>query len=92
MNDVITLKRSFLRPELVEATMFLKLNMSLILNNPTNVVESLIWSTLIPSCLDLPDDIDDSDDNENEEDDDDNDDDLSLVPVESEEADYMCWF
>ena len=92
MNDVITLKRSSLKPELVEATMFLKLNMSLILNNPTNVTESPIWNTLIPYCLELPDDIDDSDDNENEEDDDDNDDDLSPVPVESEEASYMCWF
>ena len=55
-------------------------------NNPGDVTESPIRSTLIPSCLELPDDIDDSNDNENEEDDDDKDDDLSLVPVESEEA------
>ena len=52
----------------------------------------------------LPYDIHDANDNEYEEDDgeeedndDDNDDDdevdeLSLVPVESKETDYMCWF
>jgi hypothetical protein len=48
--------------------MFLKLNMSLIPNNPTDGAESLIWNTLIPSRPELPDDIDDSNDNENEED------------------------
>ena len=91
MNDVIAPNRSSLKPRLVEAAMFLKLNMSLILNNPTNVPESLIWNTLIPSCPKFPNDIDDSDDNQNEEDDDDNDDDdLSPVPVESEEANYTC--
>ena len=42
MNDVIAPNRSSLKPRLVEAAMFLKLNMSLILNNPTNVPESLI--------------------------------------------------
>ena len=61
--------------------------MSLILNNPTVVVESPIWSALNPSRPQLPDDIDDSDDNENEEDGD-----LSPMPVESDEADYMCRF
>ena len=57
-------------------------------------MESSIWNTLIPSCPELPDDIDDSDDNENEDDEEDddnnNDDDLSPVPVEIEEVDYMC--
>jgi hypothetical protein len=94
MNDVIAPKQSSLRPRLVEATMFLKLNMSMIPNNPTYVVESPIWNTLIPSRPELPNDIDDSDDNENEENDDeveeDDDDDLSLMLVESEEANYMC--
>ena len=71
MNDVIAFKRSSLIPRLVEAAMFLKVNISLIPNNPTNVVESSIRNTLIPSRLELPDDIDNSDDNENEEDDDD---------------------
>ena len=79
---------------------FLKLNLSLIPNNPTCVAESLVWNTLSPSRSKLPDDIDDSDDNENEEQDDDDDDDedgnddddLSLVLVESEEVDYVCWF
>ena len=33
MNDVIAPKQSSLKPGLVEATMFLKLNMSLIPNN-----------------------------------------------------------
>ena len=77
--------------------MFSKLNKSPIPNNTTNVANSSIWSTLIPSCPELPDDIDDSNDKENEEEDDDNeddddedDDDLSQVPIESEEADYTC--
>ena len=77
--------------------MFLKLYMSLIPNNLIDFAKSLIWNTLIPSPLELPDDIDNLDDNENEEegddddnDDDDDDDDLSLVQVESEGADYMC--
>ena len=66
--------------------------MSLIPNNPTDVGKSpIFWNTLIPSCPELPDDIDDSDYSENEEDDNDNDD-LSLVPVESEEANYTCSF
>jgi hypothetical protein len=78
--------------------------MSLIPNNPSNVVESPIWNTLIPSRPELPDDIEDSNDNENEEDEDDDDDDddeedddiddddLSSMLVKSEEADYMCRF
>ena len=89
MNDVIAPKRSSLRPKLTTTTMFLKLNMSLIPNNPADFAESLIWNTLIPFCPKLLDDIDDSDDNEHEEDnDDDDDDDLSPMPIESEEADY----
>ena len=40
MNDVHAPKRSSLKPRLVKATMFLKLNMSLISNNPTDVTES----------------------------------------------------
>ena len=78
--------------------MFLKQNMSLISNNPANVTESTIWNTLIPSCLELLNDIDDSDDNENEEedgnniDDDDEDNDLSPMLVESEQANYTCGF
>ena len=68
--------------------MFLKLNMSLIPHNLTNVVESPVWNTLIPSRHELLDDIDDFDDNENEEDDDD----LSQVPIKSDETNYMCWF
>ena len=99
MNDVIAPKWSSLRPGLVEASMFLKLSMSLIPNNPTYVVESSIWNALIPSCLELPDDIDEFDDNENQEDDDDDDndnddedDDLSPMLVENEEADYTCYF
>jgi hypothetical protein len=89
MNDVITPKRPSLKPKLVAGAMFLKLDMSLIPNNSANVAEPLIWNTLVPSRLELLDDIDDSNDNENEEeeDDDDNNDDLSLVLVESEEAD-----
>jgi hypothetical protein len=49
---------------------------------------------LIPSRHEFPNDIDGSDDIENEEDDDgnDNDDDLSPILVESEEANYTCWF
>ena len=97
MNDVIAPKRSSLRPKLIEEVMFLKLDMSP--NNSIDVMESLIRNTLISSRPKLPDDIDDSNDNENEEgddndddDDDDEDDDLSLVLVESEEADYTCCF
>ena len=91
MNDVIALKRLSLIPGLVEVAMFLKLNMSLILNNPTNFMESPIWNTLIPSRPQLPNDIDDSSDNENEENDEEEDDDeLSPVRVESEGADYTC--
>jgi hypothetical protein len=90
MNDVIAPKRSSLKSRLVEATMFLKLNMSLIPYNPTDVAESPIWNTLIPSHLELLDDIDDSNDNENQEDDDndndDEDDDLSPMLVKNEEA------
>ena len=59
--------------------MFLKLNMSLILNNTKNVGEHSIWNTLIPYRLELPNDINNFDDNE--------DDDLSPVLVESEEVD-----
>ena len=96
MNDVIAPKQSSLKPELVEVTMFLKLNMSLIPNNPTDVAESMISNTWIPFCLELPYDIDNSNDNENEKDKDDEDnddgDDLSPMPVESEEADYTCSF
>jgi hypothetical protein len=62
MNDVIAPKRSSLRPKLVEATMFLKLSMSLIPINLVDVVESLIWNTLIPFSLELVDDIDDPND------------------------------
>ena len=91
MNDVIAPKRSSLRLGLVEATMFLKPNMSLILENLADVVESLIWNTLIPNRLELLDDINEFDDYENEEGDDD-DEDLSLVPIENEEADHMCSF
>ena len=59
--------------------------MSLTLNNPTDVLESPVWNTLIPSRPKLPDDIDNSDDNENEKDDD-----LSPMLVESEKLDYTC--
>ena len=96
MNDVIAPKRSSLIPKLIVAAMFLKLNMPLIPNNLANVAESLIWNTLIPSPLELLDDIDIFDNNKyEEEDDDDNDnddedDDLSLMPVESEETNYTC--
>ena len=90
MNDVIASKRPSLKPGLIEATMFLKLNMSLILKNPGDVPESMIWNTLIPPRLEFPNDIDDFDHYENEEDNNDDDDDLSLVPVKNEEADHMC--
>ena len=86
MNNVIAPKWSSHRPKLVKVVMFLKLNMSLILNNPTDVSKSPIWNTLIPSCPELSYDIDDSDDNEDEEDDDD----LSPMLVKSEEANYTC--
>jgi hypothetical protein len=55
MNDVIAPKQSSLKSILVEATMFLKLNTSLIPNNLTNVAKSPIWNTLISSCLGLLD-------------------------------------
>jgi hypothetical protein len=91
MNDVIAPKRSSLKLKLVATTMLLKLNMSLILNNPADVAESPIRNTLIPSRPELPDDIDDSNDNENEEEGDEiDDDDLSLVPIQSEQTDYTC--
>ena len=61
MKDVIAPDWSYIKLGLVEAMMFLRLNMSLIPNNPTYVVKSPIWSTLIPSRLELPNDIDDSD-------------------------------
>ena len=82
MRDVIAPKRSSLRPGLFEASMFLKLSISLIPNNPTHVEESLIWNTLIPSRHELLDDIDDDND----------DDDLSLVPVESQEVNLCVDF
>jgi hypothetical protein len=85
MNDVIAPKQPSLRPKLVDALMFLKLDMTPMPNNPTNVSESPIRNTLIPSRLELPNDIDDSDDGDN-----DSDDDLPLVPIDSEEADYAC--
>ena len=69
MNDVIAPKWSSLRPKLVEVGYVFELNMISILNNPTDVTESPIWNTLIPSRLELPYDIDDFDDHENEEDD-----------------------
>jgi hypothetical protein len=68
MNDVIAPKRSSLRPRLIEASMFLKLYMSLILNNPIDVTETPIWNTLITSNPKLPNDIGDSDGNENDDD------------------------
>ena len=93
IHDVIAPKRSSLKPKLVVIAMFLKLNMSLIPNNPADVAESPIWNTLIPSRPELQDDIDNSDDSENDkgddDDDDEEDDDLSPVPVKSEEVDYM---
>jgi hypothetical protein len=70
--------------------MFLKLKRSMVPNNTTIVVESSIWTTLIPSHLESLDYIDNFNDNENDEDEDDDDDDLSPMPVESEEANYMC--
>ena len=69
--------------------MFLKANRSMNPNNTSNVAKPLIWNTLIPSHLELPNAIDNSDDNENEKDDDE-DDDLSPVSIEIEEADYTC--
>ena len=66
--------------------------MSLIPNNLVDVAESSIWSTLIPSRPELPNDIDNSDNNENEDDDDDKDDDLSPMPIKNEEADHTCKF
>ena len=69
----------------------MKPDMGLIPKNPTNLMESPIWKTLIPSHPELPSDIDNSDGYENEEDDY-KDDDLSPVRIESEEADYMCYF
>ena len=80
MNDLIASKWSSLKPKLIVATMFLKLNMSLTPNNLVDVTISLIWNTLTPSHLKSPNDIDNSNDNENEENDD-----LSSKPVESEE-------
>jgi hypothetical protein len=59
-------KRSSLTPKLVAATMFLKLNMSLIPNNPVDVTESPIWNTLISSHPEMLDDIDDYGDKEEE--------------------------
>ena len=55
--------------------------MSLIPNNLVDVMESLIWNTLIPSHPKLPHDIDNSNDE---------DDDLSPLLAESEEVDYTC--
>jgi hypothetical protein len=63
--------------------MFLKLNKSLIPNNPKDVTKSPIWNTLISPCYELLDDIDDAEDNEDEEDDD-----SSSLLVESEEVHY----
>ena len=79
--------------------MFLKLKSSSIIDNTSAITKSSIWNTLIPSHPELPYDIDNFDDSENteeddddnEDDDDDKDDELSLVPVESEEANHMCW-
>jgi hypothetical protein len=70
MNDVIAPKRPSLRLGLVEAMMFLKLIMSLILNNSTDVADSPIWNMFVLFHLELLDDIDDFDVNETEEDDD----------------------
>ena len=44
--------------------LFLRLNMSMILNNATYVTKSPIWNTLILSRPKLPNNIDDSNDNE----------------------------
>ena len=49
MKDVIPTKQSSLKTKVVAVMMFLKLNISLIPNNPTEFAESLIWNTLIPS-------------------------------------------
>jgi hypothetical protein len=51
MNDVIAPKQSSLKPKLIATTMFLKLNMSLLLNNPVNVAESPVLTTSIPSGI-----------------------------------------
>ena len=88
MKDVIAPKWSSLKPGLIETSMFLKMNMSLILYNPGNVAESPIWNTLIPPRPKLPYDIHNTNDNENEEDDED--DNLSPMPIKSEETDYTC--
>ena len=90
MSDVVAPKPPSLILGLVEVTLFLNLNMSLIPKNLANVEESPIWSTLIPSHLVLPDDVDVSDDNEKEDDHDDDDDDLSPMPIESEGANSTC--
>ena len=55
-------------------------------NYTTYVKESLIWNTLVSSCLELPYDINDSNNNDNN----DEDDDLSPMPVENAKADYTC--
>jgi hypothetical protein len=67
MNDVIARKWSSCKPNLVAATMFLKLNMSLFPNNRADVAASPIWNILIPFVLELSNDIDDSNDKEEEE-------------------------
>ena len=87
MKDVIVPKRPSLRPGLIEATMFLKVNMSLMPNNPTYVTIFPIWNTLSASHPKLSYDIDNSNDNAKWEDDD-----LSPVLVEGEKKDYMWWF
>ena len=79
MNDAIAPKWSSFKPVLIEATMFLKLSMSLIPNNLADVVESPIWNTLISFSLELLDDIDDSNDNETEQDDDEEEQDYMLI-------------
>ena len=40
MNDI--------KPKLIVVAMFLKLDMSLIPNNPADISESPIWNTLVP--------------------------------------------
>jgi len=87
MNDAIAPKWSSLTPGLVEAMIFLKLNMSLISNNRADVTQSSIWNTVTSSRPELPYAIEDANDNENIEDDED--DDLSPVLVKSEEADRL---
>ena len=82
MNDVFAPKRSSLKPKLIVAMIFLKLNMSLIPNNPIEFAESPIWNTLIPSRPKLPNDIDDFEENENEDHDEEVEDDLPPMPVE----------